>query len=87
MAKFHTWVRDLGDAAINPGTPSGMSKIVSADGKSDGGGANPMSEFSIVKINDMDTALEIAKACPFLEMNTATIVVSEHMEMPQRCAQ
>ena len=46
-----------------------------------------MSEFSIVKINDMDTALEIAKACPFLEMDTATIIVSEHMEMPQRRAQ
>ena len=32
MAKFQAWVRDLGDAAINPGTPLGMSKTVSADG-------------------------------------------------------
>lgn len=83
MAKFQAWVRDLGDAAINPGTPLGMSKTVSADGISDGGGANPMSGFSIVKAKDMDAALEIAKTCPFLEMDTATIVVSEQMEMPQ----
>jgi len=87
MAKFQAWVRDLGDAAINPGTPLGMSKTVSADGISDGisdgGGVNPMSGFSIVKAKDMDAALEIAKICPFLEMGIATIVVSEQMEMPQ----
>ncbi len=35
MAKFHAWVRDLGDTAINPGTPLGMSKTVNADGISD----------------------------------------------------
>ena len=83
MAKFQAWVCDLGDATINPGTPLGMSKTVSADGISDGGGVNPMSGFSIVKAKDMDAALEIAKICPFLEMGTATIVVSEQMEMPQ----
>jgi hypothetical protein len=79
MERWKAWLGDLGDAAINPGTPLGMSKTVSSDGVTDGGGADPMSGFSIVRADDMDAALEMAKACPFLEMGT--IVLSEIKEM------
>ncbi len=80
MAKWKAWVDGLGDAAVNPGTPLGKSRIVSADGVSDDGGPNPMSGFSIVKADNMDAALEIAKQCPFLDTG-GTLEVAEVMEM------
>lgn len=82
MAKWKAWVDGLGDAAVNPGTPLGKSRIVSADGVSDDGGPNPMSGFSVVKADSMDGALEMAKQCPFLETG-GTLEVAEMMEMPK----
>ena len=82
MAKWKAWVDGLGDAAVNPGTPLGKSRIVSADGVSDDGGSNPMSGFSVVKADSMDKALEMAKQCPFLETG-GTLEVAEMMEMPK----
>lgn len=80
MEKWGAWVAGLGDAAINPGTPLMKTKTVSSEGVSDDGGANPMSGFSVIKTDDMDAALELAKACPTLEIG-GTIAVSEMMEM------
>jgi hypothetical protein len=80
MAKWKAWVGGLGDAVVNPGTPLGKSKIVSSSGVSDDGGPNAMSGFSIVKADNMDAALEMAKGCPFLELG-GTLEVAEVMEM------
>ena len=79
MAQWKAWVEDLGDAMVNPGTPLGMSKTVSADGVADDGGPNPLAGFSVVSADSMDAVLEIAKSCPFLQMGT--IEVAEMMEM------
>ncbi len=79
MAKWKAWVGGLGDAVVNPGTPLGKSKTVSSGGVSDDGGPNPLLGFSIVKADSMDAALEMAKACPFLELGT--LEVAEVMEM------
>ena len=80
MANWKAWVAGLGDAAVNPGTPLGKSKTVSSGGVSDDGGPNPLSGFSIVKADSMEAALEIAKSCPYLEID-GTIEVAEVMEM------
>ncbi len=80
MEKWKAWVGGLGDAAVNPGTPLGKSKTVSSGGVSDDGGANPISGFSILKADDMEAALELAKACPFLDIGS-TIEIAEMMEM------
>lgn len=58
----------------------GMSKIVSSTGVSDDVGSNTMSGFSIVKADSFDFALDMAKACPFLEIG-GTLKVAELMEM------
>ena len=79
MAKWQAWVDGLGDAVVNPGTPLGKSKIVSSAGVSDGDGSNSLTGLSIVKADSMDAALEMAKACPFLELGT--LEVAEVMEM------
>ena len=79
MARWKAWLGDLGDAVVNPGTPLGKSKTVSADGVTDDGGPNPLAGFSILQADDMDAAIEMARACPFLEMGT--IEVAEAMQM------
>ena len=79
MARWQAWVGGLGDAIVNPGTPLGKSKTVSAAGVSDDAGSNPLTGFSIVKADSMDAALEMAKGCPFLEQGT--LGVAEAMEM------
>ncbi len=81
MEKWKAWVAGLGDAVVNPGTPLGMSKIVSSDGVADGGGSNRLTGFSIVKADSMDAALEMAKGCPYLEHGNGTIEVAEVKEM------
>jgi hypothetical protein len=80
MAKWKAWIGGLGDAAVNPGTPLGKSKIVSAEGVSDNAGPNAMQGFSVVKADSMESALEIAKACPTLDLG-GTLEVAEMMEM------
>ena len=64
---------------VNPGTPLGKSRIVSAAGVSDDGGSNPLTGYSIVKADSMDDALEMAKACPFLEMGTLEVAEMKQM--------
>jgi hypothetical protein len=80
MAKWKAWIGGLGEAAVNPGTPLGKSRIVSATGVSDDGGPNAMSGFSVVTADSMEAALEIAKQCPFLETG-GTLEVAEMMDM------
>ncbi len=79
MAKWQAWIDGLGDAVVNPGTPLGKSKIVSSGGVSDGGGPNSLTGFSILKAESMDSALEMAKACTFLDIGT--LEVAEVMKM------
>lgn len=79
-AKWQQWIADLGADAVNPGTPMGKSRIVSANAVSEDGGDNPMSGFSVVRADDMDAALKIAKACPFLETG-GTLEVAQLMQM------
>ena len=78
MAKWKTWVEGLGNRMVNPGTPLGQGKLVSADGVSERG-PNHLTGFSIVLADNMDAALGIAQSCPFLEIGT--IEIAGAMEM------
>ena len=79
MAKWQAWFGALGDAVVDGGAPVGQSKTVSSSGAADGGGANPLSGYSIVKADNIDAAIEMAKGCPILEHGT--VEVAEAMEM------
>ena len=80
MAKWKAWVEGLGKAAVNPGTPLMKTRIVSTTGVSEDGGPNSMSGFSVVQAENMEIALEMAKACPFLDTG-GTLEVAEMVEM------
>ncbi len=80
MNKWKTWVEGLGETVINPGTPLLNSKIVSSGTVQDDNDPNSMKGFAVVKAENMESAIEIAKSDPFLE-NGGTIRVSQMMEM------
>lgn len=81
MTKWNAWASGLGEAAITPGTPLRNSKVVSSEGAVSDGGSDAMSGFTIVKADTFDDALEMAKACPHLDLGCA-LEVAELMEMP-----
>jgi hypothetical protein len=79
MEKYAAWIAGMGDAVVNPGTPFKDSKTVSADGVEDGGGPNPIMGFTEVTADNLDAALEMAQASPFLEMGTIEVAEIMHM--------
>lgn len=80
MANWMAWMEGLGSAMVNPGAPCGMSKTVTATGAADGGGANPISGFTLVQADDLDGAVALTKGCPIFEAG-GSVEVAEAMEM------
>lgn len=81
MAAWRAWMGGMGEALIQGGAPVGMSKTVSAAGVTDDGGANPLSGYSVVSADDMNTATEMAKGCPMVVDGTGSVEVAELHEM------
>ena len=78
-SEWEAWVEEHSEALVNPQTPLGKSKTVSCRGVEDGGGPNPLQGFSILEAGDLDSALEVAKSCPFVKVGT--IEVAQIMKM------
>jgi hypothetical protein len=77
--KWRAWIGSLGEAIVDPGIPLINSKTISSDGVSDTDESNLLTGYTIIKADNMDEALEIAKECPFLEVGT--LEVAEITEM------
>lgn len=69
-ARWMKWMQDLGENIVNFGTPFKGVTMVDAAGNTRAGA---LSGYSVVKAADMDAALEIAKACPHLEMGEVEV--------------
>ena len=80
MKKWNSWNSGMGDKVIEPGLYFGMSKTVSAQGVADDGGPNPLSGITIIEVEKIEDALEIAKDCPHCDIG-GTIEVAQIMEM------
>lgn len=80
MNKWKAWMIGHGDTFVNPGTPVGMSKTVSAEGVADNGGVNPLMGYSEIQANSMEEAVEIAKGCPTVQVE-GTVEVAEMMDL------
>ena len=80
MAKWMTWFGQMGEAVVDGGAPVGQSSTVLSSGASEGGGANPVSGYTIVQADSLDAACEIAKGCPALASG-GSVEVAECMEM------
>jgi hypothetical protein len=75
MEKYMAWIGGL-NASV-PQQPLKKTETLGAPVD----GHVPMMGYSIIEADDMDAALEIANACPFLEMDISTMQVSELMVM------
>ena len=80
MKKWNAWNSGMGDKVIEPGLYFGMSETVSAQGVADDGGPNPLSGITIIEVEKIEDALEIAKDCPHCDIG-GTIEVAQIMEM------
>ena len=80
MGKWKEWIKSLGEAVVNPGTPLPVSKLVTLNSVEDDKDPKAMKGFAIVKASTIVAAIEMAKADPFLNMG-GTIRVSQMMEM------
>jgi hypothetical protein len=81
FAKYMEWLSSLGDSAVSPANPLKGTNTVNPDGSVSSGGSTTMSGFTIVEVDSMDSAIAIAKSCPFLEVG-GSLEVSEIMKMP-----
>ena len=81
LAAWNAWFGELGDAIVDGGNPIAGSVTVGADRSvSEGGGANPLSGYSLIKADDLDAAVEMAKGCPILS-NGGSVEVAEAIAM------
>jgi len=80
MAAWGKWMGELGSALIDGGNPVGKTSTIDSQRKViSGGGANPVSGYSVIKANDLAAAVKLAQGCPVLE-GGASIEVCETFE-------
>jgi hypothetical protein len=66
MAAFGAWVASVGDHMVDPGAPLGPTKTVSPEGVADGGSYAVIGGYSLIKADDLDTAVGLVKSHPFV---------------------
>ncbi len=81
MAAWGAWFEKLGAAVVEPGNPVGKSSTVTRDNVADDGGANPISGYSVVRADNQDQAIEMAKGCPMIVDGSGSIEVAQIHEM------
>jgi len=81
MDAWGAWFGSLGAAVIDGGNPVGKSSTVKPDGSLvDGGGANPLSGYSLIEASDLKDAHKKALGCPLLKAG-GTIELAQAMDM------
>src|SRR5262249_53900115 len=81
MDAWGAWFGTLGAAVIDGGNPVGPSSTVKADGSLvTGGGANPVSGYSLIEAADLNDAHQKAKGCPLLKSG-GTIEIAQAFDM------
>ena len=65
MAAWGEWMGAVGAAMVDGGNPVGQAATVAADGsRADGGGANPVTGYSVIRADSLDAAVAMVAGCP-----------------------
>jgi len=80
FAKYKEWLTSLGSSAVSPANPLKDTRTVNPDGSVTTGSTSAMSGYTIIEVDSMEKALEIASACPFLHIG-GSLEVSELVMM------
>lgn len=81
FAKYMEWLSSLGKAAVSPANPLKGTQTIRPGGEVEGGSETRVSGYTIVEADSMNAALDMAKACPFLDIG-GSLEVSELAQMP-----
>ena len=63
MARWNAWFQSIGTDLVDMGRPVGASVTVGSCGD----GSWPLSGYSLIRADDLDGALAIAKGCPYVD--------------------
>ena len=67
MAAFGKWFEELGPRLIDPGNPIGRAVTIDGSSVTDGGGTNPISGYTVIEADDIDTAVELVRRGPIVQ--------------------
>ena len=81
MAAWGAWMEGMGDKLVDGGNPVGKSHTLTADGLSEGGGANPLSGYTVIEAGSVEEAAEMAKGCPILNGGHGSIEIAPVIDM------
>jgi hypothetical protein len=73
-AKWGQWFAELGAAVVDGGAATGTAKTVGLNGTVSDGGSRGLTGYSIVSADSLDSAADLAKGCPVLEIGGAVDV-------------
>ena len=76
FTQFKKWLSSLGKSVISPANPFKKTRTVNSDGTVIHGSTTSMSGYTIIEADSMEKAVEMAKACPFLDIG-GSLEVSE----------
>jgi len=81
MDAWGAWLGSLGAAVVDGGNAVGKSSTVKPDGSLvGGGGANPISGYSLIEASSLEDAHKKAKGCPILKAG-GSIEIAQAMDM------
>jgi hypothetical protein len=66
MVAFGAWVAEVGDALTDPGAPLGPAMTVSADGVRPGDADGRAGGYSVLRADDMESAVALVRDHPFV---------------------
>jgi hypothetical protein len=79
-AAWGRWFGELGSAVVDGGAATGTAKTVGPGDSVSEGGSRGLTGYSIVSADSLDSAVELAKGCPVLEIG-GTVDVYEAIGM------
>ena len=74
MAKWGQWFGELGSAVVDGGAAMGAAKTVGPGGSVSDAGSRGLTGYSLVTADSLESAVELAKGCPVLEIGGAVDV-------------
>ncbi len=83
FSKYQKWLFSLGDKVVSPANPFKNTKRINPDGTVTDGSTTKMSGYTLIEVDSIETALEVGKACPFLDIG-GSLEVSELIQMPSQ---
>ena len=80
MQAWNDWYAKLGAAVVDGGNPASRTKVLSADGSVADGGPTSPTGYTIIKADDIDSAVELSRGCPIFRDGKAMVEVVETIE-------